>query len=319
MTPFTRRGFTLVELLVVSGMMAALLALALTTARPSATTQVRQLAQNVSSGLLLTQTRAIGHDHGAALILEPGTNGAPDFACNAVFQADVLPYITGSVASGMPPVNLNATSTSVSLSPSNADVADLQSGYKIRFFSETPFLPRSPWMALMSGSSVRFRLALSQDKYNTPWPVAPLLGSLQFEAARYPRKASWIDPPTRQAAIDLRYSGVGNSIVGDYGSLATKGDITICFDRNGSLDEVMRSLGGIEPIVPEAAVYLLVASMADIQSGRSLQSETSRWIAIAPSTGRTTLAANISVSGTSEADVYAARANARSGIAGGVR
>lgn len=336
MTGSCRRGFTLVELLVVTGLMASLLGLVLTVGRPSGRSQVGQTLQGLSSAMIATQTRALGKETGSALILEPGTNGMLPHACNAILSGDVQPFVTGVVAgsgaTGMPPADLALASTVVSLSaPENGSNADLEQGYRIRFSGTAPATPASPWFRFgwggaLTSCTVALRTDANQFIDNTVWPIAPAGTSLRYEVARYPQKAAPVVEPLKLAAIDLRFSGVGDAGTGDYASFAStnanKGLIAICFDRDGRLDAIMQygsgSVPSIQPLTPTAPLYLLVATVADIQDSRSLQSESSRWLAIAPSTGRVSIAANISVAGTTPADIAAARANARVGVTQGV-
>ena len=319
-----RRGFTLVELLVVVGLMASLLGLLVTGLRPNGSTQIRQLSQNLSSAILAARTRSIGTESGYAIVLEPG-GGVPDIASNSIFFAGVPPFITGTTGtSGMPPVTLSVTSTTVTLFPLNADVLDLASGYKVRFQrSSSPILPPSPWFAFAPAAggsgTVSFRGTQSQTSANTVWPVGSGSNPLQFAVARRPVKSDSTAESTKFAAIDLRYSGVGNTIAGDYGTLHGKGSIAIVFDQDGGFDSVMTAGTSLMPLVPSAPLYLLIASVPDIEQNRSLQSESSRWLAIAPATGRVTVATTVVVSGTTEGDIMAARANARQGAAGGAR
>jgi prepilin-type N-terminal cleavage/methylation domain-containing protein len=319
-----RRGFTLVELLVVTGLFAVFFGLVVNGLRPNATSQVRQLSQSLSSAILAAQTRALGSETGAALIFDVTS---PNIYTNTIFNADIPPFIVGDVVSGMPPTVLNSTTTLVSLSLSNADVADLAYGYKI-LFTGSPTSPASAWMAFSSPGtaltgSVSLRAAANQTIHNTPWPNVQMGGSLQFAIARFPLKSNSALDTTKQAAIDLRYSGIGNTFSGNYGSLHNKGPIAITFDRNGRLDSVMQYGTGLTPVVepvnPTAPLYLLIANLADIQDDRSLQAQTSRWLAVAPGTGRVTVAANVPVSGTTEAAVLNARANALQGATGGIK
>lgn len=328
----SRHGFTLVELLVVTGLMAGLLGLALTIGRPSGNAQVGQLLQLTSSAVLATQTRALGKDQGAALLLEPVTGGLPVVACGAMFSADIPPFMIASGSVGMPPASLSATSGTVTFgSVDNAAPSDLQQGYRIRLSGTTPGALKSAWFgfasagALTSGT-VSFRSAANQTSDNTIWPRGTITASgtaWRAEIACYPRKANPVVEPMKLAAIDLRYSGVGDTGVGEYAAFATasnnKGMIAVCFDGRGRLESVMQ-LGSttVQPISPTSPVYLLIATVADIQENRSLQSQSSRWLAIAPGTGRVSIAANVPVSGITPGELAAARANVRLGVTQGV-
>jgi prepilin-type N-terminal cleavage/methylation domain-containing protein len=323
--PSSRRGFTLVELLVVTGLLAGFFGLLVAGLRPNANSQVRQLSQTLSSALLATQTRALGNESGGALFLDV-TSG--NVFTNMIFFTDMPPFIVGTVASGVPPATLSATTTTGTLAPTNADAPDLAFGYRIQFFGTNPYIPPTSWMAFSSpgttlSGTVGFRSASSQSTHNTVWPTIPSGAPLQFKIARYPVKSTSALDTTKQAAVDLRYSGIGNTVSGNYGSLHNKGPIAITFDRNGGLDTVMQygsgSTPSVDPVNPTAPLYLLIASLSDIQDNRSLQSPTSRWLAITPSTGRVTVAANLVVSGTLENDVVNARANARQGVTGGIK
>jgi prepilin-type N-terminal cleavage/methylation domain-containing protein len=305
-----RRGFTLVELLVVTGLFVVFFGLVVNGLRPNPNSQVRQLSQAISSAILATQTRSLGNDAGAALILDVTSGNAYS---NAVFNAEVPPFAEGTIT-GIPPSSLNLTFATGTLSPANADVSDLATGYKIRFSGTSPFIAPTPWMNFSSAGTatgtVSFRTSANQTRDNTVWPIATS-GTLQFAVARLPVKSGPAADVTKFAAVDLRYSGIGNTTWGVSGTIP----VAITFDRNGGLDSLMYLGSPASWVTPTSPLYLLIASLPDIQSDQSLQSQTSRWLAINPSTGRVTVAANV-VSGT---DVNAARANARQGVTGGVK
>ena len=316
MSPHRRAAFTLVELLVVVGLLSAFLGLTVVGLRPTENSQVRQLSQLLSSAILATQTRAVGSESGSALILDVPTGGV---STNAVFNGDVPPVIVGTVSSGMPPSNLAAVTANVSLSPSNADPADLASGFRIRFLGTSPAVAKTPWMGLSSGT-VTLRSMASQTTNNTVWPIPPAGGTLSFEVARLPTKSAPAFEVLKRTAIDLRYSGVGNTVGGNFGSLDGKGSIGITFDRLGALDTViLLGMPSIEPLNPTAPLYLLIATVSDIESNTSLRSQTSRWLAIAPGSGRVNVSANVPVAGTTQDHIDTARSLVRQAFTRGVR
>ena len=68
-----RTAFTLVELLVVTSIMAVFLGLVLSGAKPGTNGQIRQAAQSLVSVLTSAQSRALGNRAGSAVIFESGT------------------------------------------------------------------------------------------------------------------------------------------------------------------------------------------------------------------------------------------------------
>ena len=145
-------------------------------------------------------------------------------------------------------------------------------------------------MSITNGTQVAFRTSANQTNQNTLWPKPPAGATLNFAMARYPIKSSLAVDVTKTAAIDLRYSGVGNTLTGDYGALANKGAIAICFNSVGALDAVMQNVLSptktVQPILPAAPLYLLIASLSFL--GLGAQPPTPEWGAMI-SDGRPTL------------------------------
>jgi prepilin-type N-terminal cleavage/methylation domain-containing protein len=308
-----RKGFTLVELLVVMGMLAGFMALILAGMRPTGSSQARQFAQLMSASLLTAQSKALASPTGSAIVLAAGENGMPAVACNSIYRADVAPFIVGTCTSGVPPASLSGTTTAAVLSPTNTDAVAFDSGYKIRFYSDLANgSAPSVWFAFNpTNTEVSFNAAINQTIDNTVWPT-PYPGKLlDFEMARYPARSGLDFVPTAQAGIDLRYSGIGDLPNAAYGTLSAEApSITLLFNRQGGLEAIDGSV--TTPTSPTAPLYLLVASVADIADNASLQSENSRWVTIAPSTGRVTVSPNVP-----NANVFDARAFARQGATGG--
>ncbi len=312
-----RAAFTLVELLVVAGIFAMLFGLVLNGGRPSSAGQIRQAAQSIASVLLATQSRSLGNPAGAGVVLDPAVAGSP--AVYTVSAADMLPLITGSCTSGMPPSNMGASSTSVSIEPDNADAADLARGYKIRFQERgSKVQPPTAWMSF-ANPVVTFRSANGQGLQNTNWPK-PVAGGFSVFIARYPNEAATAYELPKQVAIDLRYSGAGDGTTFDtnWSNLSGKGAIAITFDSVGEIDALMQNVLGtptVQPTHPVSPIYLLVASRDDVTAGTALASDRSAWVVVHPQTGRVSVSSNVPQVATDATALRAARAKAREGIA----
>jgi prepilin-type N-terminal cleavage/methylation domain-containing protein len=318
----SRRGFTLVELLVVAGIFAMLFGMVLNGVRPNVTGQVKQAAQSIASVLLATQSKALGNPSGAGVIFDPTGSFLDGTAVTSVSAADMLPMITGSCTDGMPPSNLAATSTTVSIEPDNADASDLANGYKIRFQEKDGkgVQPPSAWMSF-SSNSVSFRAGNGQRPQNTIWPKPVSGGVLSVWVVRYPNKGETLYELPRTVAIDLRYSGVGDGDTFDsnWSNLSNKGAIAVAFDSVGEVDVVMQQVLSTfrseQPLHPVSPLYLLVASRADVEADAALASERSLWIVLHPQTGRVSVSSNVAVTSKDATALRAARAKAREGIA----
>jgi prepilin-type N-terminal cleavage/methylation domain-containing protein len=309
-----RSAFTLIELLIVAAIFAMLFGMVLAVSRPSMSGQVKQAAQSIAGVLLQQQSRALGSPSGAGVILLPATGTA----ATVLAAADMRPAITGSCTSGMPPADLAATSAAISITPTNAEAADLDDGYKIRF-EERPGQPPTAWMAFAS-NVVSFRAAGGQTTQNTIWPRPLPGGTLDVAIARYPGQGAKLLELPRNTAIDLRYSGTGDDPGTTWGGLADKGAIALTFDTVGGLDALMQQVltpgaRTAQPLHPLSPVYLLVARGEDVAADKSLSSEYSVWVAVHPQTGRVSVAANVPQSATDAAALRAARAKARALVA----
>lgn len=317
----SRRGFTLVELLVVAGIFAMLFAMVLNGARPSASGQVRQAAQQIASVLLSVQSKALGNPAGAGVVFEPSTTASGSASVTTVSAAATLPWIVGSGSLTV----LTATTARITVTPDNADQADVAHGYKVQFFESAPAAqPATAWFAftaVTSGTSgtASFRADAGQTAANTIWPQPVAGGALESRIARYPGVAEALYQLPKGVAVDLRYSGVGDDPATVWGGLAGKGAIGLTFDSIGGVDVLMQQvlaaatdrIAGREPVHPVSPVYLLVATQADVDADTALASERSMWVAVHPQTGRVSVAANVAQTAKDATALRAARAKAR--------
>jgi type II secretory pathway pseudopilin PulG len=321
-----RGGYTIVELLVVTSVFASLFGLVSVANTPGRHTQIRRTAQSLASILTATQGRALGRENGAAVILDADADTG-DFATN-VFHADSFPHIAGT-ATGIPPAAVGSLTASGTISPANADVADLQHGYKICFYEKTAVIqPPSGWMqftppaaATSNVATVSLRGTSGQTSANTIWPK-PASPPFDVLIARYPVKSQTAMQCAKGAAVDLRYSGFGDDPATAYGSLNDKGAIAIAYDGVGGIEAVMQQVLSAAtartspPIDPLTPVYLFVAAREDIldPTVNTLSSEEAVWVVLQPQTGRVHISANVPQTATSATAIRNARANARAGI-----
>lgn len=257
-----RRGFTLVELLVVAGIMAVLFALIVAGGR-SKPTAVRA-AQDFASMLLATQSRALGKPQGAAIVIEAAADAPGSGA--VIHEADTLPPIvitevTVGIDASFPDLvtirNFQAGSSTL-----------LQDCYKMRFRRNYGSLEAgarafvSPWLGLQTvslgspppGLPVR-RSSAGQGGFNTFFsprktsatedPPGSTLSGYEAIVVRHPTigLSSTRLPPV--LAIDLGSSGVGDNLAAahGYGSFAGKSPLAIVFDQTGRVSDVIQSMG----------------------------------------------------------------------------
>jgi len=331
-----RPGFTLVELLVVAAIMATLFGLVVGGTRQSVDRQVRQAAQLITSALMAAQSRGLGEAGGAFAILESDST-APARSI-AVANAITAPLLTGSATI---PVGSGSV-LSVQLTPANSDSAELAHAYRIRFGGAIGaggvVQPLSPWMSVSvpTGSTnptvagtVKLRDENNQTLNNTIWPS----GTLPFWAVRYPSKGDTVLSLPRLAAIDLRYSGIGEesatiwngSVRDGWGSLAVKGSIGIGFDTVGRFDTLMQRVTEpagnrvAQPTKPTEPLYLLVSTREWMEDhpDEPLNNPNSLWVVVHPQTGRTSSAQNVPTVGVNASALRSARAKARANVLGG--
>lgn len=312
-------GFTLIELLVVASIMAMLFGLVLVGGRPNTGATLQRAAQQFASVLLATQSRAIGKPEGAAVIL-----AGAGVSCSEVLAGARPPLIRGPVGGGLPPPNPAVDSTSVSVTAANG--GDLSQGYRIRFHGDTlgagPVRPPSAWFAFEPPGTVRFRTDDGQSATNTSWPAATG-GPLHASVICYPARGSELMEFPARIGIDLRYSGTGDDPTTIWGGLANAADIGLSFDTVGTVDALMRGLGGTSARVrqPVEPVYFLVnttewikGSVDEPQKYPPLGNDQSLWVTVHPQTGRVTVSSNVPQAGNNATAVRAARASARASV-----
>lgn len=307
-----RSAMTIVELLVVTGLLVSLLGLIVVGMRADPGVDPRQAARELASVLLAGQSRALGKPEGAAVMVATADDGRIG---SIIHEARSLPLIIAAVE-GMPP-SPDSTSATVQIQ------ADVTGGYKVRFQATAAgagSLEVSPWYRLQPPGSVAFRGGVGQTPDNTVWPKQR--GGMQAVVARWPMPGATPVTLAKQVAIDLRHSGVGDdpAALRGFGRFEGKGPIGIVFDEVGRVADVMQQVGNtgvtpVEPIVPTQPIYFLVVARDEITAGRNtLANDKAVWVAIHPLSGRVTVAGNVPQQGQDAAALRAARENVRRGM-----
>lgn len=278
----SRKGFTLVELLVVTGLLASLLSLVIVAMRPTEDTQIRQAANALASAIMQTQTRALSKTQGAALAIYPSGTSV-DFC-------DCDPPIIATSTTAIPPA---ATSANIVFTrPSNADA--VSDGYQIRFSAGGPY---GPWFRLEPAKNgdlvgvVSMRADLGQTTATAVWPAITSGSAIGCEISRMPRASQAAFTFPKNVRLETRYSGVGEEVNVNIKpaplllSVNTLGGIYLHFDRTGALSTIIPG-NGSNPIKPTKPVYLLIAGASQVSTDSALQSQTATWVAVLPGVTR---------------------------------
>lgn len=327
-----RRGMTLVELLIVAGLIAVFLGLVVVGVRGGRQAQKRG-ADTLASTLAVAQARALGVPEGAAVILATGTGTETNAAaaCTSVFDAVMQPLIEAT-ATGLPPSPVSAISAPVMLAPTTGD--DVQRAYKIRVSGTqagaAAVAPATAWLGFAPSSAtsgtVQFRTMLGQTPNNTVWPKPLAGGTFSASLAQYPVRSSAMVQLDEGIAIDLGFSGIGDDRSTAYGRLDGKGAIAVVFDRVGRVAEIIQQVPEPGPVtftsgtvappaIPVGTIYFLVAPRDVIASGsNTLSRDDAQWVALSPQTGRIFVADNVPQSASDTGALRDARAKVRQGI-----
>lgn len=272
-----RRGFTLVELLVVAGIMAVLFSLIVAGGRSKPTSL--RAAQEFASMLLAAQSRALGKPQGAAVMIE--TDSGTTHLGSVIHEADTLPPIVIPLTAADYGRHRDFPDLVTVPNFTTGSTTLLQDCYKMRFqrtagpAATDARTVVSPWLGLRAmtlegpsgfnsqptpssvGVPVR-RGSAGQGVLNTSF-VPPDTFSATPPGSNLPNyEAVVIRHPTiglnsvripAGLAIDLRFSGVGDNLTASHGygtfngtTAAGMSPLAIVFDQAGRVSDVLQQV-----------------------------------------------------------------------------
>lgn len=318
----TRRGITLVELLIVIAIM-GLLAITVLPAL-STTAEVRrgrEASRMVSSFIAKAQSRAIGRREWTGFQLV--ATGSTSFAAVDLVLADVPPIYRGDTVPALVTISgtPSATQRTVSGTASPANVfepsgtATINSGDLMSFDStgsvyEIVGLNANTLTFKLRGDAAGASEDAGNQLHNTPWP--PASAALSFKVIRQPVASGSPVSLSDGRAVDLYWSGYGPPTAsgGDaYITLpnATAGSVpnrtTVVFDGTGRVRQIVTTGTATLRKTVTGPVFLLIGradrtvsgtayvpNPADDSLGANWQYSDSHWVAIDPVTGVATSA-----------------------------
>jgi prepilin-type N-terminal cleavage/methylation domain-containing protein len=311
LSPYHRRGMSLVELLVVVAILGMLAVTVLPNLSNSAESRRgREAARTVSSFVAKAQSRSLGRREWSGLALRAtGTGG---YAASDFFLADVPAVYRGDT------VDATVTVTDIGSGvlrnaapvPSNALLAlpntGIDAGDVVRFDGRGPLFELIE--AKAGGFSFKFQGAdgkavddLGYTDHNTPWPaLSPVRHA--FEIFRKPVPSGSPLSLAGGRVVDLYWSGIGppqvNGITNTYqllGQFGPVSTVSILFDGTGRLRQ---ALVGSTRMIVTGPLFLLVGRAdragqsavvpiagSDDSIGANWQYPDSFWVGIDPLSG----------------------------------
>jgi len=291
-----RRGFTLVELLVVISIMLLLLSLTATMIRPASEgRRQREAARAINVYLASARNRAMETGRPCGVIFR----NAGGFA-TTLEQCEVPPCFCGELETSVARLQVSADATRITAQLSDAGLPTgiAKPGDLMQFNAQGPCYrilppPENPVDAqgYVTGNTIVLSAAEINQNPLVPWPTAEWSQPVPYSVFRAPTKglATPLQLPVG-AVIDLTVSGVGNG----YGGLASA-DVTILFSPTGAVECLY--IGANRDVITEP-VFLLVGkrervgnsfvpapSASNESSWPNYQDLNNIWVTVHPMTG----------------------------------
>jgi len=256
----TRRGMTLVELLVVVAILGLLSAIVLPNiSRNTPSRNYREGARSASTFIARCQSRAIGANEPRGVMLQPLAN---DLASSIDFYfADTPETYSGETATSVAtvqPVSGNLSSGTLGVTFDSLTQARLGVTGFCTVGDTIQFGGVGPKYKFIPPSAVTMWFEDNQNTRNTSWPRAT---GLPFRIWRQPTRGTGGSLQLQKgAAIDLAWCCLGTRPFSTFmTTLLQDNTITLLFDSAGKPSEIVHS-GGVRTSVG-SPIFLLIGDM----------------------------------------------------------
>lgn len=307
-----RRGMTLIELLMVIGILVMLVAVAAPAVRPQLKDRkLREASRQLNTFISGAKARAAEANRPMGIWIKRDTTPGRELGAFQIFMAETPVPFSGETIGAMATLRDGGGGYA-----NSATFADSQSlgaeATAIRFNN------RGPWYPVASGSAGSVTLAtvihpktgLPVTSSLLPLPKVPVGGTLDvpFQLLRKPRRASGAPLElTSGMAIDLEWSGLGATGQEMQTPNSATGEIVVMFNPTGSVESVR----GFNFNMPGTIHFLVgrvdqLSSLAEDATKRNIVDPTVSWVSIGHLTGTVTTAENYVLDPASMASATAA-------------
>ncbi|MEX2187974.1 MAG: type II secretion system protein [Pirellulales bacterium] len=300
-----RRGFTLIEIMVVLVIVMLLAGMILTAVRPALEARrMREAARTVTTMFYQAKARAVETGRPFGVIIERSENSDPQApTARTLYFAESPPIYAGDTVNARaqikPGGNCELTGANTSL---------IEEGDFIRFNFQDPIYE----IISVGGAQLQFA---SRSVPFLPKPSGDAPMSVPFQILRKPRKAIGVPVQlTGNVVVDLSKSGVGATGV-DFNEQGSK-RVVIMFSPSGHVDRIYKNEKSSE--IPLGPIYLLLGRAEKAGTGENLEDRMNLWVSIGNLSGLVTSAPNI-VTGGGGGSIKEAREKARDQLGMGGR
>lgn len=279
-----RRGFTLIEIMVVLVIVMLLAGMILTAIRPALESRrMREAARAVTTMFYQAKARAVETGRPFGVWIERAENSDPQApASRTLYFAESPPIYAGDSDNARALVRAGG-----SCELTGANTSLIEQGDFIRFNFQDPIYE----ITSAGGSQIQFT---SRSVPFLPKPSGDAPMSVPFQILRKPRKA--IGAPvqmTGNIVVDMTKSGIGAS--GTEFNQQGNRRIVIMFSPSGHVDRVYFNEKSSE--IPMGPIHMLLGRAEKVPSGENLQDRMNLWVSVGNQSGLVTTAPIVTTEG----------------------